>query len=635
MLTLILLLACHRHDDDLQGFTARDRAPGARAPLTAPCDDNDETACLLPWPSSRYLAADGARVTGVRVQVETSSIEVADDPALLNVADGFSRISGIATGFEQRLDPATLDGQLLLLVAEPQDPDYGAEVPLSVEVAQGGGSMAPRDLVIGRPLRPMPANAEMVAVVLDGLTEEGGGALEASRATRVALGLVEPESQEEADWRAYNAPTRSLLEGAGVDVSRVLRVWDFVTRSEDDPGQRLEAIHAADLAALDAGAVSVEIDEVELDPARDIAAIVKGRLIGLPEFRDEDGLFVLDEAGLPAALSDGREAPFRVVIPKGEGDYEVALYGHGTGGNVDDDAFDDESAAAGIAKVGTQWEGWTDATVFTTFGRVCNAALEGSSASTAGLVSSVANVRAVLAALDGVLGDALSADTLGDEENPAAGRRPDTREPLWMGGSLGGTMGAVVLLSEERVHYAVLNVAGGGWTHFIPPSSTYAMLEGVLQAAYEDPFGAAFGLLMTQTAWDDADGAAWGGLPEGDMALVQASIGDPILPNVGSEILTASLNGVLLTPSVYEVAVLGQAEQVSSGAALEQYKVPEDEDDLGKHGFAARDTPAGDAAMQQIFEYFQSALAGEPVIAHAAACVADNKDGNCDYSEAW
>lgn len=635
MLTLLLLLACRRDETTPDGWTATDRAPGERAPLTARCDDNDDTECLLPWPSSRFLVADDSRATGVRVQVEADAIAVPDDPALLNVADGFSPITGVAAGFGVRLDAASLEGNLLLLVAEPGSAAYGSAIPLAVEVVQGGGSMAPRDLVIGRPLRAMPANAEMVVVVLDGLVAEDGAALDPARASLVALGLEAPESQDDADWRAYNAPTRALLETAGVDPARVLRVWDFVTRSSEDPKARLEAIHAADLAALASGAVTVQIDEVSLAPKRNIAAIVKGNLVGLPSFQDENGLFVLDDAGLPLPTGELRSAPFRVVVPEGEGSYRVALYGHGTGGNVEDDAFDEEASAEGIAKVGHELAGWTDASVFTTFGRICNAAMEGTTASTAGLVTSVANVRAVLAALDGVLGETLAAEALGEVENPAAGRWPDTSEPLWMGGSLGGTVGAVILISEPRVRYAVLNVAGGGWTHFIPPSSTYDMLQGVLVSTYDDPFGAALGLLMTQTLWDDIDGAAWGALPDGDMALIQASIGDPILPNIGSEILTASMGGILLEPPVVDVPALPRGESATSGAALEQFRVPESDGDLGMHGFAARDTPAGEAAMLQIFEFFMSALDGAPLIEHAAACTEDTVDGSCDYSEAW
>lgn len=633
MITLLtLFFACHR--DDEPAWSTVDRQPGERAPLTAACAAEEEISCLLPWPSSRLQALDPSRATGVRVQVEPGSLSIEDDPTLLNTADGFSRISAVAAGFEQRLDPATASSSLLLVVAEPGE-DYGATIPLAVETVQGGGSLAPRDLLLGRPLRPMPAASEMVVIVLDELAAADGSALEAPRETRLALGLEEAASEEEARFQAYHAPTRALVDALEVDPEAVLRVWDFVTRSAADPAVRQETVHAADLAAFEAGQVGVEVDEVEIAPRASIAAVVTGRLTGLPAFIGEEGVFALDEAGVPAALDGTREARFRVVIPEGEGDYGVTLYGHGTAGNVLDESFDAECGAAGIAKVSSEWLGWTDATVFTTFGRLSSGTLGGAEISSAGLATSVANVRAVLLALDGALGDALAAETLGGLENPAAGRRPDTSEPFWMGGSLGGTMGAVLMLSEERVRYGVLNVAGGGWTHFIPASSSYAMLEGLFLSTYgDDAVDAALGLLSSQTAWDDADGAALAGLGDGDMALIQESIGDPVLPNIGTEILAASLGAALLDPYVEQVETLPVAGSVSGGMALAQFRVPESEGELGMHGFAARSTPAGDAAMGQIFAFFQSVLEGAPII-EPADCASAGQGGACDYSEAW
>lgn len=636
-MTLILLslslLGCHR--DKGGGWDATDRQPGQRTALTAACDDNDDQGCLLPWPSSRFLAEDASRTTGLRVAVDRASLTVDEDVGLLGAADGFSRITGIATGFPARIDAGTLDGALRLIVAQPDDPEYGADIPLYTEVVQGGGSLAPSDLAIGRPRRPMPADAEMVGLVLDSLGTTDGSAIEPSGDTQLALGLVEPESQDEAALQAWFAPTRALLDQAGVDPAHVLRVWAFVTRSADDPTIRLRAIEAADEDALASGAVSAVVDSVEKGDDTGIALIVRGHLDGLPAFTDDGGQLVLDDAGLPLATGATRTAPFRVVIPSGEGSYPVSMYGHGTGGNVEDDSFDEETAAAGIAKVGVQFDGWTDDTVFTTFGHIATSALEGTSASTAGLVDSVANVHAILLALDGPLGDALSADTVGGKDNPAAGRRPDTSEPLWMGGSLGGTMGAVVLSSDARIRYAVLNVPGGGWTHFIPPSATYDMLAGIFDATYGDERASALALLMTQTAWDDADAAAWPPPDAGDMALLQESVGDPILPNIGSEILAGTFDAVLLQPAIYDIDTLSSGTAVTSGMALEEFEVPASESDLGKHGFAARDTPAGAAAMGQIFDFLSSALDGDPEIHHADACTADNADGTCDYSQSW
>lgn len=635
---LLTLLACRPHDEAPAGWDIADRKPGERAPLTSTCDDNDPVACLLPFPSSRFTRADASTATGLRVQIDVDALPIEDDPRFLNLADGFSPITGVATAFEARLDESTLVAgeSLLLLVAEPGDPAYGAEIPLYTQLVQGGGDMAPRDLVVGRPRLPLPSNAEHVAVVLDGLKAADGSALGATRDTLLALGRVEPETEDEARIVAYFAPTRALLKDAGVDAARVLRVWDFTTRSDRDQAQRLDQIKARDEAALAAGEVGVVFDEVELSPNPAIALIAQGHLTGLPDPHSDDGRFNLGEDGEILDSGVTRDSPFRVVVPAGDGDYTVSLYGHGTGGDVEDDSFDIETAEAGVAKVGLRLDGWTDDSVFQTFTVLATRTQQGTERSTADLLTSVADASAMLTALDGVLGDALSADTINGEVNPAAGRRPDTTEPLWMGGSLGGTMGGVITFSEPRVRYAVLNVPGGGWTHFIPASSSYAMLEGVFTSAYGDPVTAALALLMSQTGWDDVDGAAWANGAEGEnVALLQESVGDPVLPNIGSEILAACFSASLLQPAIVPVDTLPSADRVEGGSALEQFQVPLSDGDYGIHGFAANDTPASDAAMAQILSFFMSALDGAPVIEHAALCEEDNADGSCDYSQAW
>ena len=98
-LLLVIGAACNRGD-----FDVTERAPGARAPLSADCDDQDPLRCLLPWPSSAYLVANPDTATGVQVDVEASSLPIVDDPKFLNAADGFSRLTPVATAWPYRLD---------------------------------------------------------------------------------------------------------------------------------------------------------------------------------------------------------------------------------------------------------------------------------------------------------------------------------------------------------------------------------------------------------------------------------------------------------------------------------------------------------------------------------------------------
>lgn len=605
-------------------FVAPDRAAGARAPQTAPCDDADPSACLLPWPSSAFTTSDPSSPTGVRLSVDVTSLGPEDDDASwLNRADGFSRVTPLATGFAGELDEPA-EGAIRLLLAEPGRAGEGEPVPVraSVVATREGPS---RSLLVAMPTRLLEPNAEHLVIVTDDLRAKGGGALAPERSARVALGLERPSSQAEADLYGHHAPSRALLARAGIDPARVLRLWTFTTRSADDGTRRLRAMVAASRAAVAEGRTRAEIDVVK--PGADpITLEIEGRLTGLPAFASEAGL-TLDGEGLPAA-SGTREAPFRVVVPRGAGDYRFVMFGHGTGGEFRDTAFDEDLAKEGIAKVGISFYGWTEADTLGTLTGL-KKMFAGTRRSSAWLMQAVADGAAIQAAMPSAIGDALAASTLGGADNPAAGRRPDGSVAVWAGGSLGGTMGLVFTAANPDIRAAVLNVPGAGWTHFIPGSSLYAMIRPFIVNAYETDLGLLQALFISQGNWDDVDGAVWReAFAERDVTfLLQESIGDVVLPNVGTENV-ARTTGVAHIGAVLEpIEGVATAPGPNPRGALTQYRVAPTAD-LEVHGFAARDTPAGAAARDQIRSFITSVFAGEPRIEVPDGCAG----GSCDFT---
>jgi hypothetical protein len=606
-------------------FDVHDRAPGERAPRTAACDDMDPTSCLLPWPSSVFTALDSKSPTGVRLAVAASSVDSGDDPASLNRADGFSRMTPILTGFASALDAPAPDAVQLFLV-QPDLPGSGEAVPLRVEVKESTDDPG-NSLVVATPRKALAEGAEYLVVVTDALHAKGGGALTAERAAKVALGLEAPASQADADLFGYHAPARAVLQKAGVDPQHVLRLWDFTTRSAGDATRRLTAMREAAVAAVKAGKTAVLIDSVTSGSGGNVDVVVEGRLSGLPSFVAGAGL-TLDDSGMPVA-SGTREAPFRVEIPKGTGDYPFLMFGHGTGGSFHDSAFDAELAQKGIAKVGFSFYGWTDKDVLDTFLGLAHM-FSGTEKSTAFLMQAVADGAAIQAAMTGPIGKVLSAATLGDKLNPVATRHPNGSVPLWAGGSLGGTMGLVFASAEPEMKAAVLNVPGGGWTHFIPGSTIYAQVAALLKAGYGDDLALLQALLMSQSNWDDVDGALWGEALAGRDAvfLIQESIGDPVLPNVGTENVTLATGAVQVGAVLAPIPGVVKANGPVGQSALTQYHVP-DKAPLDIHGFAAKDTPAGTAARAQIQSFVESVLAGKPQIDVPAGCVG----GSCDFTK--
>lgn len=611
-------------------FPVTPREPGVRAPLTSECDPLDETRCLLPWPSSAFLRADASTATGVRVEVSVESVNPRDAAGDWG-ADGFSRVTSVVAGFSEPLDRGTLGGPeggaLRLFVATPGHAHYAEEVPLRLEVVEDFGEDS---ALVGDPLAILEPATDYVAVVTTALRAADGGALAPSRGALVALGLVPPASEAEASLRGYHVPTEAFLGDVGIAPNEVLRVWDFSTRSEADASRFMLTIRDASLAALEAGDVGVVVDDVSHRDTGPIATVVRGHLTGLPAYVTDSHDFEIGPGGLPSVIGVD-DAPFRVVIPRGTGDYRVVVFGHGAGGSVNDGSFDDELAANGTGKVNVEFSGWTDDELLTTVTAIGDGVLTAGRRAVAPLVQSIAQAVVIEQALSGSLGDALAGDTLGGEPNPHVGRRPGLDGPIWVGGSLGGITGLVAASIDPDIHYAVLNVPACGWSHWVRDSLFFQISISRVRRSNGGDVGAALMGAIAQTDLDVVDGSTFAplGLAEGDVFLVQESMGDEVVPNPGSEFLAivtgATHVGAILAPihglpheDVEVVGTSGITQFVSES------------DGIGDvHGFAANQGFAsGRAAFEQIETFLRTAWDdGAPVVRVPSLCVG----GSCDF----
>lgn len=612
-------------------FEAKDRPLGQRAPRTAPCDEMDTKRCLLPWPSNTFAKADPTSNTGIRVAIDPKSVLEEDDATSLNIADGFSRASSLATAFDAIVSPLppSLDGKgsVELVLAQHDHPSYGALIPMEFDVVTTDEGDS---LVLGHPLVPLEPGADYVAVVTDELAVDSGDRPTASHLAKLALGLDEATSQDEADFRGYHAPTRAALDKAGVDPKHVVRVWEFTTRSQEDATRRLRAMRDAAAKSVADKAVSVVIDVTKKPDDPSIALVIEGRLTGVPSFADADparGL-TFDEARLPVAKGT-KDAPFRVLVPTGTGDYPFVMFGHGMGGSYHDSLFDHELAELAIGKVNFEFYGWTEETqvkTFTNFVKI----FAGAHHSTAWLMQAVSDGEAIQKAILGAIGDAVSAPMINGAPNPAAGRKPRFDVPIWTGGSLGGTMGLVFTGSSKEAYSGVLNVGGAGWTQFVPRSSFFNIMRIIMKGIYGDDLTVLQTVNMSQLAWDDVDGANWATelKANGSVILVQEVIGDPIVPNIGTNLMANATGavqvGAVLSP-IHGVTTVDVAEKRT---AVTQYRVPSTGSDLQIHGFTQYDSEAGKAARQQIQAFLETLYAKKPVITVPPLCPA----GNCDFS---
>lgn len=594
-----------------------ERQPGERAPLTARCDDSEPAACFLPWPSTALLARDDNRETGLVLRLAPDELAAEEGIGFVDgVADGFSRVTPIVHALP--LGAETGSVSMHLFVAEPGE-HFAAEVPVDAWVAAGRDE-SDRSVLIGYPLAPLAAASEhLVVVVAEGFDAFEDAAIPL-RSARIALGEVEPETPQEAARFAYFAPARTIVDTRGLERRSVVALWDFVTRSAEDPRGRLRALAADARARIDDGRAPVSLTSITFaEPP--LAMIVEGEITDLAD----DG----------ATDASNFAVPFRVVVPAGAGDYPLALYGHGAGGDVGDSSFDELITGGGAAKVNVEIDGWTGSTLGAGVGGLL-IPIAGTEALTARMRRAIAGIAAIQRAVEGPLGELLAAPTILGQDNPTAGRRPSAELPIWTGGSLGGVIGCVYGHLEPSIVGGVLNVPGAAFTHWIARSSIGGVLDLALKNRYPAMLDQQLVAAMSQTLWDEVDGAAWADAREvAPIWLVQMSVGDPIMPNNATAMVATATSAVMLLPEgaspMVEVPTLTRAPVVQGQSGFQEFRTHETSNSA-IHGFTARDSPAGIAARAQVEHFIRSLWAGAPEIRIPVACDALPQPGVCDFS---
>jgi hypothetical protein len=350
---------------------------------------------------------------------------------------------------------------------------------------------------------------------------------------------------------------------------------------------------------------------------------------GLPYFVTDAGVLAVDGAGEPRAVGV-HEVPFRAVLPVGAGPLPMVLFGHGTGSDVSDPDLDDVFLATGAGKFNLEFAGWNGAQVGSTFAGFVRP-VSGAERSTAGLAQSLVDASALEAALGGGLGAALTAATLAGQPNPVAGRSIDATRLAWFGSSLGGTLGFAHAQLEPRIGAAVLNVPGAGCTQFLLFAEQWQQLDAVFSISTPSAVDRALALAMSQGNWDLIDGAVWSAQPLARKPLlIQESMGDPVLPNVGSELAAASSRARQVGAVLQPVFGVEAAERVEAAPALTQFRVPSSVTGGGVHTFVKGNHAAGRAAREQLQAFFSSFWAGAPVVSEPPTCVANGARG-CDF----
>ena len=460
------------------------------------------------YPSRHLLNAQG------QVDLDPAWIPSVDTPMptdVLRYRKGFS-VAQTALLNHPGVNGDALDGVHLV------DLNTGALLPSFAEI-----DALDSDVLLVRPLRTLPVGHD-IAVVIE--TQ----ALERPEAFQAVL-----DGERLPDWQEhYLGVLADGAEALGVSESEIGLVWDFPV---DDGSLHLRVL--AENTHPTGSYTWLDEDTTNLPPG------VFKQVTGTFEVDDwlvDDVRFELDSDGVPQ-LQGTRQAHLFVHVPesvrgKEPGTVPVLIFGHGLlqspegflADKEDTSSFVDLFNRMEVIVVATQWRGlcrddladvvW----VANDMGRLPEV--------TDRLSQGVANTLALMELVqEGPLMD-----------DPAFEGLADREQLLYYGVSLGGILGAVTLAQTDRIDHAVLHVGGGAWSTTFPRSANWEDFEGLVEQGIPSSADRQLLYAMMQLYWDPVDSMSYVQDLEGRSLVLQMSVNDDEVTNMGTTMLADSAN---------------------------------------------------------------------------------------------
>ena len=481
---------------------------GDAPPALAPdCNPLGGEGCLLPWPSAAYLEADASRPSGFRLALPiagmpTNSLEVPVDPAPLNARwDGFSPTGPLLAMFPGGVSPDGLpsykDPDASLAPGSPivlLDLDRGERAPLFAEIDQNVVDPAHRALVI-RPLARLREKTHYAVAIRTSVTSADGSPLAISPGFAA---LRDGAAFDHPRFAALAAAAPALFAGlaaAGVAKSELALAWDFRTASDEALRADLTAMRAAALPAIgDRGANLGDAPFIAHDQPTTPESY--RRFLGTyksPDFLShaeaDDSVLTRDPAGAPRAHGL-RDARFAAIIPKCVESQPLPrptiIFGHGlfgsSAGYLDDGFVQQLAEDHCLVILAGDFIGLTSRQLGAAAIAVTDLNL--GATITEKLAQSVVDFMALESLARGAIATAPEF-RLGGTAGGAPVIDPD--QVFYVGGSLGGIMGNVLMAYDPNLLRGVLAVPGGAWSLLFERSNAWTLLQTVVQAAYRDP----------------------------------------------------------------------------------------------------------------------------------------------------
>lgn len=614
------------------------------------CNPLGGDGCMLPYPSMAYVTVDGSTQTGFRLDIPREAMPVnvdgvPVDPAWHNRWDGYSLVGPMLAMFPNGVSadglPGWRDPEASLAADSPivlVDIGTGERAAFFAEVDQNQSDVTKRALII-RPLERLHAKAHYAVGIKTTVKDASGAPLVAS-AGFAALRDGQDFSHPKFAALAARAPTMfEALASAGAGKDELVLAWDFVTASDEFLRSNLTAMREAALPAIGDKGAKLTFTAT----AQDNLPTTYKRFLGTyqaPNFltNGEEDVSILRRSSDGAPLAMGlRDANFAAIIPKCVETQPLPrptiVFGHGLFGSAEgylaDDFVLDLANDKCFIIVAGDWIGLTERQI--PLAPLAINDLNRGRQITEKLAQSVIDFIALESITRGPL-----AESPEFQFNGAAVIDPE--KTYYVGGSLGGIMGNVLMAYDPNLTRGVLAVPGGNWSLLLERSAAWALLMGAAQGAYEDPavyqLNLALGLGMGLEPYDPITTAAhvikdplFGQDPKS--ILMWYAIGDSLVTNISTEMTAREMGIPLVTPAVREAWKLTpMAGPLPSGITVyDDHKMPIPADtnippaeDNGTHSGINRKP----AALRQVQDFL---LDTQQVIDE---CKLDNAPAKCD-----
>lgn len=597
---LASLVSCGPSETDTGGTgtaTTTTTSTGPK-PLEIPdepdCDPLVPEVCALPFPSSKWLAADPGTATGYRVAFGPTTLPASVkgihiDPAPYARLDGFG-VGSPAVVFFEGLDGSDLAGEERIEESLADD----ARV-MMFEVSGGKATRIPcfaeMDLTAKhdetRPMMVRPAvllqEGTQYIVALRGLTKMDGSEVVPSDAF-IALRDERAAGTPVEDRASHFEEIFGMLGEAGVKREELQLAWDWVTAS----GEALHGplLHMRDeaLAQLGDASPAFEVTKITTYTEAENAEIAYEVLgtFDVPDYTVEIPVgakkgFILDWGadGLPKQTGMYK-AEFRARVPRsavGGEPHGVFIHGHGlngthgqiAAGHFDRIANEEKVVVAGCNMIGMSSED-VDTILeilgdLSTFPALADRLHQG-------VLDHVFLTRAMKLGFASI------------PEVAATGLVIDPDAIYYNGISQGGIFGATHMAMSVDIQRGQLGVPGNNYSTLLQRSSDFVAFFLVLQYVYSDPRDQQIALSALQMLWDRTDPVShyrhisaepYPGTPSHSVLLGSAKA-DWQVALLTNEIVTRSDVGVALLPGYgKEVPLVTPTPYPHTGSGVVNY----------------------------------------------------------------